>query len=70
MQVKLETRQKKRRASVFDVYRDTIVDMLRYRSSTPFIAKEINKKGKVNISVAGLMMYIRREKLRDAFLEH
>lgn len=70
MQVKLETREKKRRASVFDVYRDTIVDMLRYRSSTPFIAQEINKKGQVNISVAGLMMYIRREKLRDVFLEH
>lgn len=70
MEARLEVKAKKRRASVFDVYREIILEMLHYRSSIPFIAKEINKKGQVDISVAGLIMYIRREKLRDSILEH
>lgn len=62
---KSQIKNRKRRACVFDAYRDTIEEMLRYRSSVPFITQEINKMGRVNISVAGLSMYIRREKLRD-----
>lgn len=61
-----QVKNRKRRACVFDVYRDIIIEMLRYKSSVPFITREINRMGKVNISVAGLTMYIRREKLRDA----
>lgn len=61
----IRVKDRKRRASVFDVYRRTIVDMLLYKSSVSFITQEINKEGKVNISSAGLTMYIKREKLRD-----
>ncbi len=56
---------RKRRASVFDAYRKEIIEMLRLKSSVPFIVKEINSEGKVNISVIGLTAYIKREKLRD-----
>ena len=54
---------RKKRASVFDLYKDQIIEMLRYRSSIPFIAREINKEGKVDVSTSGLMAYIRRENL-------
>jgi|GEM_PF-1820370 len=54
---------RKKRASVFDVYKDQIIEMLSYKSSVPFIAKEINREGKVNVSSAGLMAYIKRENL-------
>ena len=58
---------RKRRASVFDAYRKEIIEMLKLESSVPFIVKEINLEGKVNISVIGLAAYIKREKLRDDF---
>ena len=57
---------RKRRASVFDAYRDEIIEMLKLKSSIPFIVKEINSEGKVNVSNIGLTTYIKREKLRDA----
>ena len=57
---------RKRRASVFDSYRDEIIEMLKLKSSIPFIVKEINSEGKVNVSNIGLTTYIKREKLRDA----
>ena len=57
---------RKRRASVFDAYRDEIIEMLKLKSSIPFIVKEINREGKVNVSNIGLTTYIKREKLRDA----
>ena len=56
---------RKRRASVFDAYRQEIIEMLRLKSSIPFIVKEINREGKVNVSNIGLTTYIKREKLRD-----
>ena len=56
---------RKRRASVFDAYRDEIIEMLKLKSSVPFIVKEINREGKVNVSNIGLTTYIKREKLRD-----
>lgn len=56
---------RKRRASVFDAYRDEIIEMLKLKSSIPFIVKEINREGKVNVSNIGLTTYIKREKLRD-----
>ena len=56
---------RKRRASVFDAYRQEIIEMLRLKSSIPFIAKEINREGKVNVSNIGLTAYVKREKLRD-----
>jgi hypothetical protein len=56
---------RKRRASVFDAYRDEIIEMLKLKSSATFVTKEINKEGKVNVSVDGLIAYIKREKLRD-----
>ncbi len=57
---------RKRRASVFDAYRAEIIEMLKLKSSIPFIVKEINREGKVNVSNIGLTTYIKREKLRDA----
>ncbi|NCD11433.1 MAG: hypothetical protein EOL93_02695 [Epsilonproteobacteria bacterium] len=59
-------KMRKKRASVFDLYKDHILEMLRYRSSVPFIAREINKEGKVEVSVSGLMAYIKREKLMQS----
>ena len=56
---------RKRRASVFDAYRKEIIEMLKLKSSVPFIVKEINSEGKVNVSLDGLVAYIKREKLRD-----
>ena len=56
---------RKRRASVFDAYRQEIIEMLKLKSSVPFIVKEINSEGKVNVSLDGLVAYIKREKLRD-----
>ena len=56
---------RKRRASVFDAYRKEIIEMLKLESSVPFIVKEINSEGKVNVSLDGLVAYIKREKLRD-----
>ena len=56
---------RKRRASVFDAYRQEIIEMLRLKSSIPFIVKEINREGKVNVSNIGLTAYVKREKLRD-----
>lgn len=58
-------KDRKRRASVFDAYRKEIIEMLRLKSSVPFIVKEINCEGKVNVSLDGLVAYIKREKLRD-----
>jgi len=60
---KQPSKQRKKRASIFDVYKDQIIEMLRYKSSVPFIAKEINRQGTVDISATGLMAYIKREKL-------
>ena len=59
----MTTKLRKKRASVFDVYREQIIEMLRYRSSVPFIAREINSDGKVIVSTTGLTAYIKREKL-------
>lgn len=56
-------KMRKKRASVFDVYRTQIIEMLKFRSSVPFIAREINKEGKVDVSASGLLAYIKREKL-------
>ena len=60
-------KMRKKRASVFDVYKEQIIEMLRYRSSIPFIAREINKEGKVEVSATGLMAYIKRENLMPTF---
>ncbi len=54
---------RKKRVSVFDLYKEQIIEMLRYKSSVPFIAREINKEGKVEVSASGLMAYIKRENL-------
>ena len=65
VEAKKARKARKRRASVFDAYRAEIIEMLKLKSSIPFIVKEINREGKVNVSNIGLTAYVKREKLRD-----